>query len=536
MSTASAGAFILQSNSGEQDDLITGARDLHDRLASLNPNERTLDIIRETHLFPMEKSYSASVPIGMEYFKGVKNGTTQSLGSTVTFELSQYGAFISDCVVHVQLSALGTAPTITNDLIVDAATKSEAKLYNDIKYRWTDYPGIRLFKTVTFKNAGSELHHYTRDTVLKHHNHFVKPSQRTAWERAMGHGADVNGTSYHRYEEVVENKKLNIGPQCPKFYQPPLDLWIPLKLFFCDGQPFPSSKVIHGQRSITVSLEESSFMAQAIDVTGVGSNDTLNVANLAGGTGGVQGNLLPGSTLYNTSGVTQPEVEVLKMDLYMNNLFVTNAVLDAYMNTLTYTMIRVDKVQTVRDNLSSKSVRMTGFKYPIENIAFGFRETRNATDFEKWWRFNRAVSTTFRLISSERDKVNTNPDNVIALNYQYFEEDPVVDSISITVQGQRMFDNINPGFFSRFSSLPRCNGSEKITTARDPHAYLVHFSQNTGEYQPSGHFNSSKNREFEFSWNSSIATLTNTIEFVACAKCIAFILVENGTSQIVFTV
>jgi hypothetical protein len=527
MSSASAGAYILQSNQGAQDDLITGARVLLDILNSTPKTQRTIDLVTRTHLFPLEKTYSSSVPIGTQYFKCVNAESGQDLGTTPKFELNQYGEFISDCVVHVRFCAMGTAPTLTGDLTVDAATKSANKLANSIKYRWTDYPGIRLFKSVTFSNANSELHRYTRDDVLHYNNYGVLPTQRNAWDRCVGHSPFVSGSSYHRYEEIMEHKRLAVGPQCPKYYQPPLDLWIPLLLFFTKGQPFPSSKVIQGQRNISIELETVDKMVQAIDITAGAANDTLNAT-------GVQA-LLPGSTLFSTQNVVQPTIRVEKMDLYMNNIFVPALVLEAYMNTLTYTMIRVDKQQTMRDNLAQRQVKMTGFKYPIEHIAFGFRETRNEGDFEKWWRFNRAISTTFRLISSERDVVNPT-DNIIALNYQYFEEEPVVDAITISLQGNKLFDNINPSFFGAYATYPRSGDNSRITTGKDPGAYFLSFSQSPGQYQPNGHMNASMNREFHFEWSTSIASTSNNIEFVASAKCIAFILVDSGRAHLTFTV
>jgi hypothetical protein len=530
---ATAGSFILACNDGKQDRLITATNELSSRLTSVSSVAQTIPFVQLTHMFYMERSYSVNVAVGTEYFKATKKGTSQAFGSTVTFELQQLASFIHDCVVHVQFGAIGTPPVVTGN-----ATQDAINLYNNrhlvnpanplqqIKYRYTDFPGIKLFKSVKMKINTDILDEYKTDDVLFIHNTKVEPSRRLAWNTGMGQSPTISGTAFHRYSEVLEDKQIRVSAQCPRTYQPALDLWIPLLFWFSEdvGLSFPSSSVTNGQRYVEIDLCELSDIIQAVDVAAVTSNDAFNLAG---------NQSVPASTLYSTVGVTQPSsLPINKIELYMNNIFVRPEIEQAFQRSLSYSLIRVHKRQTMLLNVSQKEILLNQLVYPIETITFGFRPTANNSDFEKWHRFNTATSNTFRLISSEEGDPTTLPtpiDNIIGLTYQYFTSSPVIDNISVAMKGNFLYTNITPSFFNTYTTYARA-----VTSPSDQGVYLLSFAFNPKNYNPNGHFNISREREMTLNYESTVISRTNPTEFIASAKCIAFLLVTNGSMVLTF--
>lgn len=116
---------------------------------------------------------------------------------------------------------------------------SEISAANTPSARWTDYPGERLLKKVSFEVNGNPLDQYNSDATVFHRKFLVQPNKILSWKRLVGQQvpmeAEVNADETglpegHRVLSSVVN-----GAQTPKgpAAQQGLTLMIPL-LFWCN--------------------------------------------------------------------------------------------------------------------------------------------------------------------------------------------------------------------------------------------------------------------------------------------------------------
>jgi hypothetical protein len=106
---------------------------------------------------------------------------------------------------------------------------------------------------------------------------------------------------------------------------------------------------------------------------------------------------------------------------------------------------------------------------------------------------------------------------------------PTVTALTIKAHGIPIYNNFPGKFYNSY--IPYNYGGHHIRTPADPGAMLITFCLYPGTYQPSGHINVSRAREFyiEFTTSSDI-TVANpgTLIVVACA--INFLLISDGSA------
>lgn len=129
-------------------------------------------------------------------------------------------------VVAIQLSA----PTLTHN---------ETVLANYPTACWTDYPGERLLKKVSFEVNGNPLDSYTSDATVMHRKFLVQPNKLTGWKRCVGQQESIEATLNADESGTPDNHRVKLeivnGAQTPKdpSNQVGLNLLIPL-LFWCN--------------------------------------------------------------------------------------------------------------------------------------------------------------------------------------------------------------------------------------------------------------------------------------------------------------
>lgn len=93
-------------------------------------------------------------------------------------------------------------------------------------------------------------------------------------------------------------------------------------------------------------------------------------------------------------------------------------------------------------------------------------------------------------------------------------------------------------FASKFYNayLPWKYGAE-IVTPKDDGIYMVNFCLYPGDYQPSGHINVSRAREFYFKYNTvpSYDPSTNNSVLHIIASAINFLLISDGSAVLRYT-
>ena len=121
-----------------------------------------------------------------------------------------------------------------------------------------------------------------------------------------------------------------------------------------------------------------------------------------------------------------------------------------------------------------------------------------------------------------------------------------MDNVSITAHGIKIYDNYNTKFFNAYTSYHF--GGPNINTPTDSGLVFIPFCLYPGTYQPSGHINVSRAREFYLNYDSSVigttpaagspyaipvgSTLTGPINgtLVVLASAINFLLISDGSA------
>ena len=94
-------------------------------------------------------------------------------------------------------------------------------------------------------------------------------------------------------------------------------------------------------------------------------------------------------------------------------------------------------------------------------------------------------------------------------------------TIKILAHGINIYNDFNSEFFSDY--LPYHYGGYNVVTPEDVGAVMVNFCLYPGTYQPSGHMNISRAREFFFSYTSDFVNEQNPADLLVLAIAINFL-------------
>jgi hypothetical protein len=514
---STGGIFNLITNDGKQDRMLMASELLSQRLAEIrearkgleNPNPTLADIER-THILFMNAHFKPFAAIAYEYNKVTANNPT--LGSKVQFSIPQFGDFFSDMVVHVVLKN----PTVS---VTGWASGSE----NVPIYRWCEFPGERLFQKVSFDVNGNPLDEYYPDTYNFHRQFYVTESKRSGWNRCMGQEEAIE-TLYDYNSDNAVNSGLpqNVraaflrrdGHQTYKANHEDLELFIPL-LFWFNTDPrlaIPSVAIPYGQRFINIDL------ANKEDLVRVAVNPAGDAATTA------------------VPAITTPVVSTF--DLYINNIFVNPDIHDIFIARIGFTLVRVHRRQVTNVNKSSDNVLLQQLKWPIETMFVGIRPTanyaRNSTlnttgsntglveqNMDDWHKFCQVVRqaslATTTLAGTQAP-------------YSTVKHQPHVTRLTVSAHGVPLYNNLPAKFFNSY--VPLQYGGWNIATPTDPGAYMITFNLYPGTYQPSGHINVSRAREFYLQYDSPYVASDKTAELIVNAVAINFLLISDGSATL----
>jgi hypothetical protein len=103
-----------------------------------------------------------------------------------------------------------------------------------------------------------------------------------------------------------------------------------------------------------------------------------------------------------------------------------------------------------------------------------------------------------------------------------------LDSISLVAHGVDIFKEFPSGFYNAY--LPYHYGGPNLNAPTDVGSLFVTFCLYPGTYQPSGHINLSRAREFYIKYSSSVISNTVPGYFVIIASAINFLLITDGSA------
>jgi hypothetical protein len=588
----------------------------------------TLVDIERTHILYVNAHFKPFAAVGFEYNK-VRNGTgTPVFGGSVQFSIPQFGDFISDMVVNVQLDSVaasaGTVPDFPAFIgpddhdVSDPAKKVSGKQsaltgiytkytheYVDVAgnvllpgatavnfVRYCEYPGQRLFKAVKFEVNGNPLDEYRAETYLFHQKYHVGPHKLTGWKRLVGQEvpidavseklaifgssnwgsaavnlSDQNGGNAAGSPELslVTARRLTRvldGPQTPKFEQPAQDWWIPLLFWFNKDARLSIASVAipYGQRFITIELEAQNrivFTApgnlflklttelQYSNHATKGTAAALQVYN-------VKKYVTLTPTLANGSSVITTQ-SIRNMELYINNIFVNPEIHDIYIKRIGFSLIRVHRYQNNRVNLATADTHLNNLKWPVETMYVGVRpawnvDAANVNQYRDWHHLSYLEDNVIDITShadgdvmiNDGDAFNAPLVGAVAYTHKkfssqelserlvYANELPTIDSLLLQAHGIAIFNDFKAAFFRDYT--PYTYGGTNIQTPEDTGAMMLNFCLYPGTYQPSGHMNLSRAREFYLQYKSSFVDAQNPADLIVDARAINFILISDGSA------
>lgn len=494
---SNGGVFTLITNDGKQDRILMATELLKARMRRImklrtnmgkDPTPTLVDI-EKTHILFMNAHFKPFAAIGYEYNKVRSSAGSVTLGSTVQFSIPQFGDFFCDMALHIKLSD----PTPTGG--------------SNPTYRWCQYIGERLCAKTVFTVNGNPLDEYYSHDYNFHRKCWVSEDQLPGYNRCVG---QENPTDIEFYQAATTPTNDRIYGKMANGFQTPkrtahgtVEMFIPL-LFWFNKDPrlaIPSVSIPFGQRFIEINLASQAELV-GLEARGDASNGAA----------------------------TMGTVSISTCELYINNIFVNPEVHDIFIKRVGFTLIRVHRRQLTRVSTASSSVLLNNFKWPIEFFHVGFRPTGNSstsnTDYngsstglnhlDHWHYFSRVT----------RQDITGNP----LTGFADTQVNPI-DNMTIKAHGIPIYDNFPAGFYNSY--LPYTYSGKSRTTS-DIGVYSVFFNLYPGTYQPSGHINVSRSREFYVEYDSTgLSTEISSsypVNMIASASSLNFLLISDGSA------
>ena len=191
---------------------------------------------------------------------------------------------------------------------------------------------------------------------------------------------------------------------------------------------------------------------------------------------------------------------------------------------------------------------MSQLKWPIEYLKVGMRPTfnisaTNANQYRDWHKLTLLTDNVIDTTSKSYNDVMT--DDTVAFNaasvkhktnYSQVSSEKVIypqatdtiDNLQLQAHGINIFQQFKTQFFRDY--LPYTFGGANLNTPDDSGALFLNFCIYPGTYQPSGHVNVSRAREFYLQYVSSYVTPSTTADLIVVGSAINFLLISDGNA------
>ena len=518
----SSGFYPINANNGKQDEILYQHERLKANIAfhkqmrqqKITAGDTTtspypsLEEIEKTHILFTNINFRPFAKICFDYLKVPKTGV--SFNSQINFEIPHYGDFFSDMVLNVVIDS--------NTASFSTGTPADA---SDVAiWRYCDRPGEKLISNFTFSVASSNLDTYdsivyslTRQTALD-------PAKKAGWDKCMGQSTDME--AYYGYptttgtvpQPQVMKFALNGGYQTYQPTQPALNLFIPLLFWFNEPrQAIPGLAIPFGQRVITATIASQSAICRAI--INPGARSTI-------------------------SNPFVPALNISTCDLYIQNMFVSDEIQEIYSNRVGFNLVRVHLSQNITLNTPTGQQILNSMKWPITQLTVVFQPTVNTIPNSNVSTRGSQVSVIdpsmedynkFGLVSTNSVAAGTVNGTSSTAPYVTKSVSDHMVNIGISAFGNDIYKAMPSAFFNCYT--PFKYGADTVTPS-DPGIFFIPFCLFPNSYQPSGHLNTSKLREFYLNYTSSYITSSNTVSCYVSAVAINFLMVTKGSAGLRF--
>lgn len=445
----------------------------------------TLEDIEKSHFLFINNQYKPFVESSHMYSKVTVN-TKPLFGGEITFIVPNEGNFISDMVLHIQLSEL--KPTNIND-----------------KVRYADFLGHRIIKNVQFIINNNIIDEYTGEYYNVHFNNIVPENKKKAWLSCIGQETPMDGVLIQDpvNNNYKERKIIYNGNQTIKSSHGIVELFIPLLFWFnLDVKACLLNNYSYGKVKIKVNFEEHSKLMTCVDVI----NDIYH-----------EKYAIP---TFN------------ECELYTNSIYINEDIQDIFISKLGFSLIRTHKKVEVLLNLSNDSILLSDeLKFPIEDISFYARpiENENGIDSLDTW----CKNCSLRLVNIKTPVIyNSGGVDTLGINnIKFYEEEPLFNTFKLSVNGMSTHGTDIPLFYQAY--LPYASG--KNITSNNNHIYFISYNLFPKENNPSGYINMTKSRNIYFDYNSSKINSNSPAKFYLHATAINFLVYNSQSAMLNFS-
>lgn len=502
--------FNLITRDGRQDKFLTAVDMLNQHMSGIRaartianaiagdetnlPTAPTMAEIEQTHVMFLKPTSKPYIPVACEYSKQGST-TPATFGEDLTFEVPEFGDFIMDQMVRIKISGFG----------VQGAHPSTANTY-----RWAAFPGIRLLDTVRFTIGGAPIDDYDHIDMLFQSNFMLEGHKKRALTRMVGQQEERFATLYNPDEQVNQRLPFTDGPQTPKTYQPSLEIWAPLMFWHClkPENGLSQRALPWGQRLITAKM---ATIEQMITAYAPGGTTKIPIPD-----------------------DIRRQITIEAVELYTNNLFIGADIHDVYLRHIQFTMIRVHNRISTRVEASAGRKVLSGLKYATEFMYVGFRPTANNTP-EDWASF--VVQSKRQICVPAYVAVNppktgggcTAKHQLVVRGATFSDEQLPIGSMAVTSSGIKIFEFNSARFYEDYLPYARSNTAVGLRGA-----FLVPFNLKTGESQPSGYLNLSRNRETYVEWTDALFNETNPADLIITSVAINYLVLKKGEGWVLY--
>lgn len=220
------------------------------------------------------------------------------------------------------------------------------------------------------------------------------------------------------------------------------------------------------------------------------------------------------------------------------------------------------RLQKKSENVASDEVLLSQLKWPVETMYCGLRPRintqtpvwtegaintpvtgTNPNAWRDWHNMAYLQDHTCDDIAEASSLLPTNNADPTAITvtaalsqnsqslenrFTYTNTVKTLKTVKILAHGINIYADYNAEFFSDY--LPYQYGGYNIVTPEDKGAIMVNFCLYPGTYQPSGHLNISRAREFYFNYTSDWVSETQPAELLVLAIAINFLIISDGSA------
>lgn len=588
---ATAGIFTLITNDGKQDRMLMATELLKRRLksikqaraaAGMKDTTPTLLDIERTHVLFMNAHFKPFAAIGFEYHKVNPDSGGATLGSEVRFSIPQFGDFFNDMALYVKFNQAVYEPTsdAPNQDVFRYCNYPGERLLQKVKfdvngnpldeYTATVYNFHREFLVQPNKRVGWDrlVGQEVPEEAFMAQQSLVQPSSRVKVAYCDGY-------------------------QTPKGTHEALEIMVPL-LFWFNKDPrlaVPSVSIPYGQRFLNITLAKSTDLIELVTPPGSDGSDegvvpTLTVADCSLFINNIFVNPEVHDIFIKRIGFTLIRVHRLqttRVDKDNANILLNNM---KWPIESMFVAIKPTANTEVLAHPNNKSLqtwhRFSGFADSTHDVdgvascaidpiaaaevgsvapALGFlgqvdvagtaqaqldayaalvATTSAAASLLALAGAEAAVTgatstTVFNAVQAADIVANpgvfwTHPTNGgSCAQVEVRRKVATIDRLSITAHGIDIYKEMPGTFFHSYT--PYTFGGHNIATPDDCGAHMVTFCLYPGSYQPSGHVNVSRAREFYLQyWSEGAVSSAAPADLIVVASAINFLLISDGSA------